>query len=61
VSSVPGTVSVSVAGILPATMTPADLSMGRGHCAEEEQQRHASPRQGKGAFATLPGGLLGVT
>src|SRR3984957_3319106 len=26
--------------ILPAAMTAADLCMGRGHCAEEEQQRH---------------------
>ena len=29
--------------ILPAAMTAADLCMGRGHCAEEEQQRHRQP------------------
>ena len=26
--------------LLPAAMTAADLCMGRGHCAEEQQQRH---------------------
>ncbi len=29
--------------ILPAAVTAADLCMGRGHCAEEEQQRHRKP------------------
>ena len=29
--------------ILPAAMTAADLCMGRGHCAEEEQQRRPQP------------------
>jgi hypothetical protein len=29
--------------ILPAAMAAADLCMGRGHCAEEEQQPHRQP------------------
>jgi hypothetical protein len=29
--------------ILSAAMTAADLRMGRGHCAQEEQQHHRQP------------------
>jgi hypothetical protein len=29
--------------ILPAAVTAADLCMGRGHCAQEEQQRYRQP------------------